>query len=142
MARRDIGGAIAMRKSGLSEADADELFLTPAEATTQFALGPVIAPTLEGTWVAYAAATEPGYFKSADGLVYLQGAVKSGVIGTTIFTLPVGYRPSIDTYAVSYSISTAEARFEISAATGAVRHASGSTAISSLSIPPFRAAAA
>lgn len=33
------------------------------------------------------------YYKDAEGVVHLRGAVKSGIINTIAFTLPVGYRP-------------------------------------------------
>ncbi len=51
-----------------------------------------ITPTLTNAWVAYDTRTAK-YKKSSIGRVYLKGIVKSGTIGTSIFTLPVGYRP-------------------------------------------------
>lgn len=35
-----------------------------------------------------------GYFKDSQGVVHLKGLVRNGAIGTTIFTLPTGYRPA------------------------------------------------
>lgn len=52
--------------------------------------------TYLNSWVDYNATThnKGGYYKSLDGVVHLQGVVKSGTIGQPIFTLPTGYRPS------------------------------------------------
>lgn len=56
---------------------------------------PVVAPTLAGTWVNFGAGqANSGYWKDGEGVVHLMGHVKDGTIGTTIFTLPVGYRPN------------------------------------------------
>lgn len=61
--------------------------------------------TLLNAWVAFNAATyhTAGYTKTPDGLVQLRGLIKDGTAsaGTTLFTLPVGYRPSkILTFAI------------------------------------------
>jgi len=54
----------------------------------------IIAPTLNGTWVNYGAGTATaGYFKDSYGMVHIRGRVKDGVTGTSVFTLPVGFRP-------------------------------------------------
>lgn len=55
-----------------------------------------------GTWANYGGSFEPAqYWKDYAGIVHLGGMVKSGTIGTTIFTLPAGYRPqTILTFAV------------------------------------------
>lgn len=60
-----------------------------------------IAPTLLNSWVNYSAAHRPaGFYKDSSGLVRIEGLIKSGTAtpGTTIFTLPSGYRPSKDIY--------------------------------------------
>lgn len=46
-----------------------------------------------GTWVNFSAGL-PATFYRDRGRVYLAGALKSGVSGTSAFTLPVGYRPA------------------------------------------------
>lgn len=47
-----------------------------------------------GTWVNFGGTNESAqYYKDPFGRVYLGGVVKAGTIGTTIFTLPAGYRP-------------------------------------------------
>lgn len=56
-----------------------------------------IAPTLQNSWINYGGSwAEAGYIKSPDGIVALQGLIKSGTVtsGTTIATLPSGYRPA------------------------------------------------
>ena len=51
--------------------------------------------TYLNSWVDYGAThNKAGYYKTVDGVVRLQGAVKSGTIGQPIFTLPTGYRPA------------------------------------------------
>ena len=53
------------------------------------------APTLAGAWVNFGGVyLAAGYFKDSNGVVRLRGMVKSGVVGTNIFVLPAGYRPS------------------------------------------------
>lgn len=55
----------------------------------------IYAPTLAGTWVNFGAGfRDSGYWRDAAGVIHLTGIVKSGVIGTPIFTLPAGFRPS------------------------------------------------
>lgn len=47
-----------------------------------------------GTWVNFGGTNESAhYYKDPWGRVFVGGVVKLGTIGTTIFTLPVGYRP-------------------------------------------------
>lgn len=57
-----------------------------------------------GTWVNFGGSNEPArYWKDYTGLVHLGGIVKAGTIGTTIFTLPAGYRPQ---YAMIFPVSS------------------------------------
>jgi peptidoglycan/xylan/chitin deacetylase (PgdA/CDA1 family) len=52
-------------------------------------------PTLENSWVAYNPShAQPRYWKDNAGQVHIEGTVALGTIGQTVFTLPVGYRPS------------------------------------------------
>lgn len=51
-------------------------------------------PTLLNGWVAYGSPYAPAaYYLGPEGKVHLRGLVKSGTPGSTIFTLPAGYRP-------------------------------------------------
>lgn len=57
-----------------------------------------IAPTLLNSWVNYGISSVlqvAGYMKDSMGFVHLRGAIKNGTTtaGTTLFTLPAGYRP-------------------------------------------------
>jgi len=52
-------------------------------------------PAYTGTWVAVAGAPA-GYRISPDGTVSLCGTVTTGTYGTSVFTLPVGYRPTVE----------------------------------------------
>lgn len=55
----------------------------------------IYAPTLAGAWVNFGGGfRNSGYWRDAAGVIHITGIVKSGVIGTTIFTLPAGFRPS------------------------------------------------
>ena len=54
------------------------------------------AMTLQNSWVAFGSSfDEPQYILGEDGIVTCTGAIKSGTVtaGTTIATLPAGYRP-------------------------------------------------
>jgi len=39
---------------------------------------------------------QPAFWKDVLGRVYLKGVFKSGFIGSTFFTLPMGYRPILN----------------------------------------------
>ncbi len=52
--------------------------------------------SLASSWVAYGGAyVAPRYVKDKQGVVHVNGSAKSGTYadGTTVFTLPAGYRP-------------------------------------------------
>lgn len=56
-----------------------------------------IAPSLLNSWVNYGGEHEvAGYLKDTMGFVHMKGLIKSGAgtAGTTLFVLPVGYRPA------------------------------------------------
>ena len=57
----------------------------------------IIAPTLLNSWINYGGARRvAGYWKDKEGMVHLEGVIKSGTTTspTILFTLPTGYRPS------------------------------------------------
>lgn len=62
---------------------------------TSSGAGTWVTATLLNSWVAFGGSeATPAYQKTADGIVRLRGAVKSGSSATaTVMTLPVGYRP-------------------------------------------------
>lgn len=52
------------------------------------------AVTFTNSWVNYAAGFATAtYIKDKNGFVHLKGTVKSGTVSTSMFNLPVGYRP-------------------------------------------------
>ena len=52
--------------------------------------------TYQNSWVSYDPATYPAqYMKDSFGFVHLRGTVKSGTLNQAIFTLPVGFRPTL-----------------------------------------------
>jgi hypothetical protein len=53
----------------------------------------VHALTLAASWISYSATSTPGYWKDPFGVVHLQGMASNGTAGSTIATLPAGYRP-------------------------------------------------
>ena len=56
----------------------------------------VYTPTLLNSWINNSdTAIKCGYYKTIEGIVHLQGSIKSGITtdGTVLFTLPVGFRP-------------------------------------------------
>ena len=51
-------------------------------------------PSFQSSWINYGGSwSQAAFFKDALGIVHIRGLVKFGVIGTTVFTLPAGYRP-------------------------------------------------
>jgi hypothetical protein len=60
------------------------------------------APSFQNSW---AASTAVKFRKNIDGLLSLEGvATKATTSGGTIFTLPVGYRPSVQKYISCYLV--------------------------------------
>lgn len=63
-------------------------------STKWILIGSAGAPAFQNGWLNYDAIQAQAAFKrSADGTVFVKGLVKSGTIGTTVFTLPEGFRP-------------------------------------------------
>lgn len=81
-----------------------------------------INASLQNSWVNYGGNyANASYIKSSDGIVSLQGLVRNGAAtgGTTLFTLPAGYRPVYRTMCSVTTNPTAPARIDIQT-TGAV----------------------
>lgn len=53
-----------------------------------------VAPTLTNSWVNYGGGFEAAGYKKVGTQVFIRGLVKDGAVGTAIFTLPVGFRPT------------------------------------------------
>jgi len=85
-------------------------------------------PTLLNGWVDYGGSYGPPRYRRLDsGLVVVEGLVKSGTAGATIFTLPEGFRPRV-THILhpQDSAGSAGARLDITPV-GDVNHNAGST---------------
>ena len=96
------------------------------------------AATLLGAWVNFGTYAPAGFYKEPNGIVHLVGLIKSGVIISDAFTLPVGMRPAqreIFIVASNGGAGTVDVN-----TTGAVTIASGSNVYVSLSGISFRAA--
>lgn len=74
-----------------------------------------IAPTLATGWSDFGSGYEiSGYRKAADGTIFLRGLLAKGAAGgTTIFTLPAGYRPSYEVLLTGYMSSGVATRIDI-----------------------------
>lgn len=122
------------------------------EANASFKLDPVQLPTVEpwhvvdnagqpaflNGWVNFGGGdTTAAYYRDPFGTVHLKGTLKSGTIGTTIFTLPPGYRPQ----EISFFPAWSNAAFGgvIIQTTGAVVANNGSNVSFSLDGITFRA---
>ena len=66
--------------------------------------GTWIAPSLGGAWVNFGSGLNPvGYYKDSMGIVHLRGVIKDGTITTTLFVLPIGFRPPYEEVFVTIS---------------------------------------
>lgn len=70
--------------------------------------------SLQNGWVAYGGFSSPQYTKTSDGLVSLKGLIRAGSTGagTTLFTLPAGYRP-VDRSLITNASSGNYARLDV-----------------------------
>lgn len=100
---------------------------------------PWIAPTFSGAWANFGAPyADVGYMRTPDRIVHLKGMAKSGVVGTSIFTLDAGYRPEKnEIFAVT---SNAAFGIVIVKSDGTVNADTGNNAYFSLAGITFRAA--
>lgn len=80
---------------------------TSGYGTTSVTIPLWATPLLQNTWSDYGTPyATAGYTKTSAGLVVLKGLIKRGgaaVSGETLFTLPVGYRP---TYAMTFAVDS------------------------------------
>jgi hypothetical protein len=68
--------------------------------------GTWIAPTLTNSWVDYGAPWTTAGYRRDGNRVTLKGLIKNGTVGSSVFTLPVGYRPGADMHVPAHSSST------------------------------------
>jgi hypothetical protein len=85
-----------------------------------------VAPTFVNSWVNYGGTmATAGYTITQDVMVKLKGTVKNGTAGSTIFTLPAGFRPDADMYFPAAS-GTSVGRVLVTSA-GVVQQSNGVT---------------
>jgi hypothetical protein len=140
----EIVGALEINQPKFLASDLTGLH---GEEWVEVGSGVGLAPAFEGTWASFDAVQKPRFYKDALGIVHLGGAVKSGTINTTAFTLPEGYRPGYsDTVGSSngvtfpaYSAGGAFAAVRIFSG-GEVRPTHGTTTYIALDVITFRAA--
>lgn len=95
-------------------------------------------PAFGGTWV-NSTGISTRFRKDESGVVYIDGNVKSGVSGTTVFTLPAGYRPG---QALALVAIDAGGLNTVAITTAGALSVTGGTVLgTSLWLPPFLAAA-
>ena len=64
-------------------------------------------PAFQNSWVNYGSPYSlAAFYKDNQGIVHLEGMIKSGTMNTIIFTLPTGYAPTQDLYFVVNSNNT------------------------------------
>lgn len=67
------------------------------EAVDLHVIGGTGQPAFEHSWVDYGAPySKAAFIKDPAGFIRLTGVIKSGVVGSSAFTLPPGYRPAVD----------------------------------------------
>lgn len=102
-------------------------------------VGAASQPAFVAPWAWFGAGwVEPSYWIDVDGWVHLAGLLARGaaVTGSTIFTLPVGYRPAVDRV---FSVNGGAVHQQITvAATGAVRWFQGAGAPGDVSLSGIR----
>lgn len=94
-----------------------------------------IAPSLLNGWMDYGDIWEPAAYRRIGRIVYLRGLIKNGNVGSTIFNLLDGFRPSTNTHSVT--VGNGAVGIVNVMADGRVNHNQGSNAWFSLQIPPF-----
>ena len=82
----------------------------------------------------YSGGNSPAYRKIND-VVYLRGRVSGGTAGATAFTLPEGYRPSIDVVVPAQKFGTSELTYVTVYTTGVVTPNSDAAWLSSVIFP-------
>lgn len=110
----------------------------PAELQSLQQKPPTAAVSFTNSWTDFGAPFETaGYYKDSASVVHLKGVIKSGVIGSSAFTLPAGFRPA-NTEIFAVVSNGALGRLDV-LNDGTVVPVAGSNAYFSLSGASFRA---
>jgi hypothetical protein len=57
-------------------------------------IGAAGEPTFQNGWTNFGGFSTMAFAKDSAGFVHLKGTISAGTFGTTVFTLPAGYRPA------------------------------------------------
>lgn len=57
-----------------------------------------VAPTLINSWVNFGGSEQTARYRKIGDMVFMEGLVKLGTGGASIFTLPTGFRPLLNVY--------------------------------------------
>ena len=91
------------------------------------------APAFVNSWVNYGTPFQVARFKVHQDVLSIQGLVKSGTLLTTIFTLPVGYRPN--KYGLHSTVSASgAARIDVLPSGAVIMNTGSSASFTSLEI--------
>lgn len=84
------------------------------------------APAFQGTWANWDTTQYRGarFWKDSDGIVHIEGLVKSGAVPGTIFILPTGYRPG-NALLFATDTNTGHGRFDVATAGNVVAQSGG-----------------
>jgi hypothetical protein len=75
----------------------DPLRYVPPAAEAWHLIGGGGEPAFTNGWTNFGSGhSNAGFYKDQTGVVHLKGMIVSGTLGTTIFTLPTGYRPMVE----------------------------------------------
>lgn len=68
-------------------------------------VGTTSEPAFQNNWVNYDGTnyTKCAFWKDNFGVVYIEGTIKSGTLNSSVFILPVGYRPSVIVQAIAFA---------------------------------------
>lgn len=114
---------VASLKATLQQPISASALMTPEKVHIVGATG---EPAYAAGWAYYGSVfNTPGFWKDADGIVHLRGlcAGTGTTVGTTIFTLPPGYRPVLQELLVAVA-NNAIARIDVQA-DGQIKYAAG-----------------
>lgn len=89
----------------------DKLNRDISDALTALSVWTWQRPQLLNDWQDFSSTLVARYTKTAAGFVVLSGAIKSGTVGSTAFTLPVGFRPGQDLNLAPWSFGETPSKF-------------------------------
>lgn len=100
-----VGGTPATDKRPLVRGPWKMAWVALTRALSTFVEPVTLVSPFLNSWVNFdvSISNAAGYYKDLTGRVWLQGRVKSGVVGSPIFTLPAGYRPPLT---VQYAVDS------------------------------------